>query len=88
MRRRLRKMDGADGGVLEDGEARASAAGGDNTKTPFDSTETAYDSTETAYDSTETAYDGTEAAYDSTETAYDRHGIRVDDPQEAAGRSG
>ena len=81
MRRRLRKMDGADGGVLEDGEARASAAGGDNTKTPFDSTETAYDSTETAYDSTE-------AAYDSTETAYDRHGIRVDDPQEAAGRSG
>ena len=67
MRRRLRKMDGADGGVLEDGEARASAAGGDNTKTPFDSTET---------------------AYDSTETAYNRHGIRVDDPQEAAGRSG
>jgi hypothetical protein len=67
-------MDGADGGVLEDGEARASAAGGDNTKTPFDSTETAYDSTE--------------AAYDSTETAYNRHGIRVDDPQEAAGRSG
>ena len=81
MRRRLRKMDGADGGVLEDGEARASAAGGDNTKTPFDSTETAYDSTEAAYDSTE-------AAYDSTETAYNRHGIRVDDPQEAAGRSG